>query len=518
MQEDYFPHNSDQPHYEMNGYECDARINALTYHSLGYGVVPVHTEDKKAALKTYLWWLYDHQETQDIHRIVYANQLDLGLIGGRPSGNAFFVDCETPEAFKEIGEALRRHVGPCPSVRSGRGGHYWLRAPFPVNPHSFTDWEIKGQGNYVLAPLSLHPSGRQYEFANEIRHAPVVTGLPFTSLEPKFTPKVSRFAHDMFRGRYDGKYESRSHADQAFILSLYRSGFSEGDIAKFLYIVEFQSKYKSLRQEGDDKGAAQYLAHSFKKARSSPDLESYLDAMRVIKRWEAWTKTEKWIGRSGAVDRSVFLAHLYCASSAGKLKYDASVRQLAELSQTSVMTASRANVRLSDLGLLWVSKRSLSHEPNIFQLNPDALTSKVESESVLALHTDMKEQFLYLSVCNANTLDPYLSVWERQGLGKAARLIWECLDVSRADYKAIAEASGRGIDTVKRQMPKLLGLGLIEKTGQGYKQKDNINWTAIAETLCTTELPVKRILKHQEQREHYNAVRTIDAQSKGEGK
>lgn len=482
----------------------DCQTIAYDFHALGLNVIPIQEESKQPALQTFAWWLYDQQEADDIKRVIYNPHSDIAVIGGAASRNAFFLDCETPECFAEFSRVIGAQYGGHAAVTSKRGGHLWLRAPFPVKSRNFGEYEIKGQGNYVLAPPSTHPSGVKYRFASSNRNIPIISALPFVTLEPKFVPRISRFAHDLFRGRESREYHSRSERDQSFILSLVRSGFAPLDIAKFLSIAQFPSKYRALLLE-DEKAAAQYLEFCIEKARAHPQSEQFLEARTIAAQWEEWALAEKWTGRTGAVDRAVFLAHLHCSYSAGSLTYNASVRQVAELAQTTAMTVSRANRRLTDLGILRLHEKSRDLNAASYSLAPEPPCTP---EPAKTLHADNRT-YHFMTKRNVKAGDPFASVWEQRGLGKTALLIWESLSTVKADYREIKEASGRGMRTVERWIPRLCKYGLIVKTERGYQQASKIDWVAISRQLSTQNIHAERVNRHQTERERFARLKLM---------
>jgi len=51
-------------------------------------------------------------------------------------------------------------------VKTARGYQVYLRTRQTVNKQRFDGLDIQGQGSYVVAPPSIHPSGKQYQFIN----------------------------------------------------------------------------------------------------------------------------------------------------------------------------------------------------------------------------------------------------------------------------------------------------------------------------------------------------------------
>ncbi len=111
------------------------------------------------------------------------NKLGLAIITGRISGNLFVVDfdgkevlgeflAELYEANKELYEKfINTWV-----VETGKGFHYYFRLVDLENldPNLFSNRvgvregiDIRAEGGYVVAPPSIHPSGKQYTFKHK---------------------------------------------------------------------------------------------------------------------------------------------------------------------------------------------------------------------------------------------------------------------------------------------------------------------------------------------------------------
>lgn len=84
----------------------------------------------------------------------------------------FVVDIDGIDAEAELRKHETEHGALPPSVEviTARGRHVWLRYPANVSvPSSIgkiaPSCDIRGDGGYVLAPPSIHPSGRSYAWS-----------------------------------------------------------------------------------------------------------------------------------------------------------------------------------------------------------------------------------------------------------------------------------------------------------------------------------------------------------------
>ncbi len=147
---------------------------ALAYLACGLSVVPVADRSKRPAIA---WRPFEEKAAA---RDVVVDWFQgpraasgVGVITGKVSGNLFVVDVDVGPG-KEGDDTLRaiqmRHedLPITAEVRTGGGGrHLYFRAPPGVLVKTGTDIlgpgvDIRGEGGFVVAPPSVHPSGLQY--------------------------------------------------------------------------------------------------------------------------------------------------------------------------------------------------------------------------------------------------------------------------------------------------------------------------------------------------------------------
>lgn len=141
---------------------------ALAYARRGWALVPLVAGTKKPHVKTGR----DHAEAASVEaeqvRAWWSRWPDAG-VGIVPARSRLVVI----DVDGEVGrESFRTHAGPFPCTcgsRSGREGvgfHLWYRVPkkaaVPRGRLLAPGLELKGAGNLVVAPPSLHRSGRLY--------------------------------------------------------------------------------------------------------------------------------------------------------------------------------------------------------------------------------------------------------------------------------------------------------------------------------------------------------------------
>jgi hypothetical protein len=138
---------------------------ALRYHSLGWSVIPVKQGRKEPLTKRWRKYQKEHSTKKAIKS--WWNkwpEANIGIITGTVSKLVVLdADSATAEIFvKDKG------ILPTPQVRTGKGTHFYLKHPggrVPNKVNGKIGLDIKGDGGYVVAPPSIHPSGKRYEWA-----------------------------------------------------------------------------------------------------------------------------------------------------------------------------------------------------------------------------------------------------------------------------------------------------------------------------------------------------------------
>jgi len=149
---------------------------ALAYAELGWSVVPVVPGEKQPLIA---WTAFQKRranakEIRDwFKRWPRAN---IAIVTGAVSG-LVVIDIDPRHGGEASLKALEDEVGPIPSTleaRSGGGGrHLYFVHPGPTirNRAGFRPGiDLRGDGGVILAPPSLHPSGRHYTWVSD--HGP----------------------------------------------------------------------------------------------------------------------------------------------------------------------------------------------------------------------------------------------------------------------------------------------------------------------------------------------------------
>ena len=152
---------------------------ALDYLKRGWSVIPVRPREKRPAIR---WLEYQSRlASEDEIKTWYQHRQDanVAIVTGAVSG-LVVVDIDPRHGGEEsLAELVRQH-GPLPDtieVLTGGGGrHVYFRHPGGTlrNRVGFVPGiDLRGDGGCVVAPPSVHPSGKRYTWVkgHDPRHA-----------------------------------------------------------------------------------------------------------------------------------------------------------------------------------------------------------------------------------------------------------------------------------------------------------------------------------------------------------
>ena len=215
--------------------------SALTYAGKGLHVFPCLPRDKRPATANGVKAATADPDT--IRRLWQPlPEANIGIATGKPSG-IFVVDVDGIDAESELRKLEAQHGALPPSVEviTARGRHVYFKMPdAPIRNSAGKlgpGLDIRATGGYVLAPPSIHPTGRRYEWsvdcASAIADAPAwllqIIAAPANG-NGKTTPPsewrdlvkgVSEGARDCSLTKLTG-YLLRRHVDPFITLELIR--------------------------------------------------------------------------------------------------------------------------------------------------------------------------------------------------------------------------------------------------------------------------------------------------------
>lgn len=476
----------------------------LEYEELGFDTLPLRPGAKTPLRRG---WKNDGSFR------LWRNAPDGVNIGIRCGGGLAVVDCDEKNApgtfenaenwFNSLGILSGEY--PVVQTASGTGRHVYLQFAEDLPGHyinlsrDFGMGEFRyGPGAYVVAPPSEIFGGGVYSLIDgDFRQLPqlefadmqcIISNLP--NKKVRF-PSIPRRAGALLNGKKTGIYKSRSEAEQALIVSLINADHSFESVLELFLQYPCAGKFAELRAKSE-KNALRWLRRSYTRAHEWA--ESHESQFRqMAERAISWAQSRSWPGRTGAVDRAIFIAHASIAYKAGRLIYAASSRDLAERAGTSHVTASRASQRLFELGLVTIVKAAVCDYANVYRLEIWA------GQELPLPHTKR------LRECNCLS---NLDAFRYKGLGKSAGEIFEALKSRPLTIDELANRTGRHKRTVKRALVRMSGI-VDFLTGEilVMVESDNDLWYALPVDLDHVAAVIGTAGTSNQQRERYSAER-----------
>ena len=422
------------------------------YYELGFDTLPLVGGSKAPYPHT-----WQKRPSNSLWQSAPQN-VNIGIRGGGVA-NVAFIDCDEPKAFESVtnylaGLGLRGDSYPLVQTASSTGRHIYitLTGTLPGEARDLSKeigaGEFRyGAGAFVVAPPSVISDGSSYQLlSGDFQIRPILEVkdiLPLVSNQEtslKREPTLSRKAIALLHGKGIDIYSSRSEAEQSLLASIANAGLPVGDAIELFNRYPCAGKYAELKAK-NPKNAKRWLSKSYNEALQwvkTHESKARLYAMSAI----TWAESTAWQGKTGAVDRLIYLAHANIAYKAGRLSYAAACRDLADMVGVSHMTATRSTWRLCNLGLLIPEKKAVADCANTFQLgNFDKPLHSLSTSTVR----------------KCNTMSNH-DVFRYGGLGKSAGEIYAVLQVNPATVDELARYTGRHVKTIERVLERLARL------------------------------------------------------------
>ena len=493
---------------------------AMAYHEAGYNVIPLVAGGKEPPEKFgFKLWYTKPQSASWVEKTFTeyggGNIAVLGGVTSTPGGRLYpyKIDFDDKGAYRELWPE-------CPTTRrvdTPRGGHVWLFAHAPVRSRGYKrhGFEIKGARTYCMAPPSIHPSGKRYEFVDDTVAVAVADTLPFVDLEfdaipETYTPNLPRLAQRILRcdEKTLSAYPTRSEIDAALVMALVNSGRDLAQIKAILDGGAYPSHYRSLpesRRFG-------WLLGCYEKCRALGNRPEWEQVQSELATFRAFVVTlpAKLVStvRTGITDKKTLLAHIATAQAAGRLEYQLSARDGAELAQVKPDTFAVASNRLAFHG--WIAKResAVATCAQRFELARDKFGTLP--------YTCAAVWECPVCVPSPRSQDDAAGVFEygrrsketglrRGGLGRGPAESLAALErLGPCALDELQEATGFTRRTIRRHVMRLESVGLVDFDGA------TVNRTALdvqdaGAVLGTLSIAGKRRSKHEAQRAAYRA-------------
>lgn len=156
---------------------------AFAYSRAGLSVIPIG-KDKRPLCP---WKPYQQHRPDEImlcYWFAFRQFPNLAIVSGAASGGLLVLDFDydARRIYQNWQAEVGRLAALLPTVQTGKGIHVYLRTAEPggnrqlaVDAAGRIQIETRGEGGYVIAPPSRHPSGRPYRWIQGDHHIPLLS-------------------------------------------------------------------------------------------------------------------------------------------------------------------------------------------------------------------------------------------------------------------------------------------------------------------------------------------------------
>jgi hypothetical protein len=166
--------------------------HAKRYLEMGLSVIPLKPRDKPPNLSEWKQYQTRRATEEEIDSWFKGTDNNIGIVCGKVSGDLVVVDFDDERAFRYCfsqGDGLAEKTL---CARTSKGLHVYLRLEETTKKTTLraiggTDKakpslpvDIQGEGGYVVAPPSIHPTGKRYGFINEVNEIALIDSEQWT--------------------------------------------------------------------------------------------------------------------------------------------------------------------------------------------------------------------------------------------------------------------------------------------------------------------------------------------------
>lgn len=203
------------------------------YYNQGFSVIPLKEKDKRPNLTSWKKYIQERATKEEIQEWIDKKLFkNIGVICGAVSDNLVVIDIDDKKIIEEIEIKLNK-VATSESwvVETGRGYHFYCK--YEVDPggtrkDTETSLEYRANGGYVVAPPSIHPTGRKYKFWN-IENPEELPNLKNSNVKVLFDDMVQRVKEK--RGVAAKKADKPSEMENIeadCIKNIFKGGLAQG--------------------------------------------------------------------------------------------------------------------------------------------------------------------------------------------------------------------------------------------------------------------------------------------------
>ena len=484
------------------------KSHEIAYELWRHGIAPLPVGFRSKKVLTY-WKRFQGTGPSILHmpNFFRDGNINVAAMCGPPSDNMFVIDADTNQALDWW---IRKLNYPNTwVVESSRGGHIYLRSPFPVAYRAYDNVEIRGCNSYVLAPGSIHPDGTRYTF---IHYSPQIKRLakeeinefPIALQHGEFHANLPRLAKKLMRTSETLDYGGRGRKEFAIVMSLSGAGFNDELI---LYLFE---NYLYSGSKFGERGQV-YLDLLIKKAKKYIQDNERTKSEQLVACYELSENFEWPNKRTATTDRNVYVAHLIFAkrygrkNGYGKYEYGVSERDLAEESGYQRRTINKANKRLIDYKLLELEKAA-----NFSLSSRYSVMTKIAKKVSLNTHSHGVTK----NVCEWYLTTPKHDIWRTRS-GPTKHLILTTLrkNGNNLVFTDIVNKTQKVKTTISRNLKDMIKLGLVYKKAKYYCITEDVDLDEIAKEMGTHGKSEKQRAKHRIERINQHLALNFDEQA-----
>ena len=140
---------------------------ALKYYDYGWCIIPIRTESKKPAIRSWKKYQLVRANKQQLEKWFATNNRNIAVIVGEVSNGLTCRDFDTIAEYHLWVSKYPDLAKILPTVQTSKGRHIYFEGHINGIRH-IANGELRGNGGYCLLPPSVHPDGAIYQWVNPV--------------------------------------------------------------------------------------------------------------------------------------------------------------------------------------------------------------------------------------------------------------------------------------------------------------------------------------------------------------
>jgi len=372
--------------------------------------------------------------------------------------------------------------------------------------------DIRSGSRLIRPPLAPHRLGLPVSLLSPTDPDEVLAALsmPADVLDQPGPRALSPRMHHLLQTGDYAAYGYRSRSEMILALAV---GFANASLTEDSFLEALLDPNNAAGEKVRERtNPKKYISGRWRKAlarvASRPPITNRDQAQQGILRVRSVAERQMWVGRGGASEWAVLQSHVRIAIKAGKLVYQASVRDVGEDAGLTAQAVGRVQRRLRSKGWLRLVLGARDGAANVWTLRIPALAAPagVQSRRHSNLPGGCEESVN--AIAPAPGSDAFR--WQglgRIGLGKSAQRVWQVLGEEAQKPDELSTVLGIKRRMVQYHLARLAKVGLALREPAGWRRglRDLARVAAEIGTIGTGD--VQR-LKHKRDRDVYREYQT----------